>query len=285
MGAISKQEKKSSLFSLKWKMLIVLSLVLALVNGSFAYLVYRRTTGQFEIEQANKRLTQASEFDVVLSKAFESMAAFASFIPMLSVKEKSEGMKWREQRIAAVLSEHGRMLDVEWGVEGVHYYAKGELGRPLVSWPEDRAAPAAAGLLALTGRDEAPQGRLVCAVQCVQLIALPLLHRGDTGGFLVVERSIGDSLKEFHLLSGAEVALLSKGNSSAGLGARHLDGWGFTVWGSRTRGPHYLWSQHCRAVWNRMRSFTNRCEFSRRPNGTRCFLCQLRPMDLMWWFC
>lgn len=211
---VAAAERIPVFFGLKWKTVLVLSLVLALVNASLAYLVYRKVTGQFEDEQAARRLTQVREFDAVLSKAQESVSTFATFIPRLAVSQVGERDEGLAQRIAAALEEHGMLLDLEWGVEGMHYFGRGpgddRSERPSVSWPTGRTVPPVDDLLDLAGRDEAPQGRLVCAADCLQLIVLPVLSEGITRGFLVVERSIGDSLKEFHLLSGAEVALLHR---------------------------------------------------------------------------
>ncbi len=214
-----------SFSSLKWKAVIVLSLVLAAVNGSLAYLVYRKTAGQFEAEQDQRRLTLAREFDVESSKAFESISTFASFIPYLSTSQSSNRSGWGEQTIAEVLKKHGALLDLAWGVEGVHFYDRYLLSRPLISWPEDRAAPKLGNLLETVQDDEVPQGRLLCDMHCVQLVALPLLQGGSTQGFLVVERSVGDSLKEFHLLSDADVVVVDRWRAGGGGGERKLAEW------------------------------------------------------------
>ena len=220
-----RQGQTSPYLSLKWKSLLTLSLVLALVNGGFAYLVFEETTAQFESEQAQKRLIQARELAAALSQGFESMSTFAAFIPRLSVSAPGAQSGDLGSRIAAVLDEHGFMLDVEWGVKGVHYFTNDRFDAPVVSWPSQRHAPEVSGLLHLTGLEEAPQGRIVCEAHCIQLAALPLLHRGRTSGYLLVERLIGDSLREFHLLSGGDIAILAHVPAGVDGDAHVFDGW------------------------------------------------------------
>ena len=215
--------------SLTWRVLGLLFLVLALMNISLAYLVYNRSAAQFEAEQSEKRLAQTREFRVVLSNGFEFMSTFASFIPLLSMPAGGGGADALHERVAAALSEHGLMLDVEWGIEAVHYFVGDSLDSPLVSWPPGRPAVSAKKLLQLTRRTDTPQGQIVCADTCVQVVTVPLLQYGKTAAYLVVERSIADSLREVHLLSGAEFAVLRDTDALSSDGGRHLAVWGKDV--------------------------------------------------------
>jgi len=224
-------DESTTFLSLKWKTLIVLSVVLALVNASLAYLVYKKSTGQFEAEQTGRRLTLVREFEAVFSRALESMSTLAAFIPRLAIPNGIQEDMAQPRHIAAALREHGLMLDLEWGVEGVHYFDRRDASGPLMSWPSGRPAPMTGDLLQIAGRDEAPQGRLVCNVSCIQLIVLPLLHQGETHGLLVVERSIGDSLKQFHLLSGAQVVVLRPPGPRPAFPQRRLGAWNLEVAG------------------------------------------------------
>ena len=193
--------------SLKWKAFIALSLVLLTVNAGLAYLVFAKASRQHESRQSDRREAQVRELDVVLSKGLESVSNFASFIPLLSAQPLSAGSGRPDQIISAVLAEHGLLLTVEWGVEGVHYFAAERPAQPVLSWPPDRVVPPVEDSLRRARLDEVPQGQLYCEAGCYQVVTLPLLEQGRTVGYLVVERSIADSLKEFFMLSGADIAL------------------------------------------------------------------------------
>ena len=217
------------IFSLKWKALIVLSLVLLFVNASLAFLVYLRTTHQFEAEQDAKRRAQVREFNVVLEKGSESIAAFASLIPLLSRPPDMSNAAQFSELISGVLSQHGIMFAVEWGVEGIHYFEAGSADNPLVSWPLGRSAPLIDASLKTVRRDEEPVGRIVCDGDCHQVVTLPMLYAGRTVGYLVVERAIGDSFKEFHLLSGADLAVLTPGKRETETDTRYVATWSRSV--------------------------------------------------------
>ena len=211
--------------SLKWKSFFALSLVLILVNASLAYLVFRKTDRQFDIEQNDKRLVQVRELTVVLSKGLESISTFSSFIPLLSVDRAVGETDKFADLISSVLSDHGLMLAVEWGVEGIHYFDGDQLNEPLASWPDGRLPPPITNSLKLVRDDEVPRGQLICDENCYQVVTLPLLQHGATSGYLIIERSIADSLHEFHLLSGADLALLAAPYKESDSEQRQLNLW------------------------------------------------------------
>ena len=215
---------KPRFLSLKWKSFIALSLVLLTVNAGLAYLVFAKASRQHESRQSDRREAQVRELHVVLSKGLESVSTFASFIPLLSAQAFSADSGQPDKTISAVMAEHGLLLTVEWGVEGVHYFEAGQLVQPVLSWPLGRNVPPVEESLRRAGLDEVPQGQLYCEHSCYQVVTQPLLDRGRTVGYLVVERSIADSLKEFFLLSGADIALMGL-SSPEGLGRGHLSAW------------------------------------------------------------
>ena len=194
--------------SLKWKSFIALSLVLVTVNASLAYLVFARATHLLGAGQTERREAQVRELQVVLDKGMELVSTFSSFVPLLSTPKLDQGADRHAQLISAVLAKHGLLLTVEWGVEGIHFFAAGELSKPSVSWPQGRPVPPVEESLRQARLDETPQGQLLCDAGCYQVVTLPLLQQGRTMGHLVVERSIADTLREFYLLSGADIALM-----------------------------------------------------------------------------
>ncbi|MCB1773474.1 MAG: response regulator [Gammaproteobacteria bacterium] len=221
---MSAATRKPRFLSLKWKALLGVSVVLAIFNASLAFLVYHKTTGQFEAEQAERRLAQGRTLDAMMSNGFEAMSNFASFIPLLSAPGYPVGSALTAERIEAVLAEHGALLAVEWGVEAVHFFDIDDLTRPAVTWPAGQAVGAIGPFLEAAKREDSLRGRIACVDSCTQVIALPLLNAGDTAGLLVVRRSVADSLREFHLLTGADLAMIGQAGP-ADAAARQLAPW------------------------------------------------------------
>jgi signal transduction histidine kinase/CheY-like chemotaxis protein len=209
---------------LAWKMLGWLSLVLVVMNASLAYLVFSRTTAQFEAAQQARHALQLSGFSVVLDEAFRAMGSFAGFIPLLETGSPASRADDLGVRLGNILGEHGPLLAIEWGFEAVHLFTAGPDPKPRLSWPRGRAAPPVEAMIRDASAGESPRGLIACSPGCAQLVAVPVLEHGSTVGVLLVEQSIADSLKAFHMLSGADIAVLQSGQNGRP-GGRWLDGW------------------------------------------------------------
>jgi signal transduction histidine kinase/CheY-like chemotaxis protein len=209
---------------LAWKILGWLSLVLVVMNASLAYLAFSRTTAQFEAAQQTRHALQLSGLSVVLDEAFRAMGSFAGFIPLLETEMTSPGAQDLAARLGEILSEHGPLLGVEWGFEAVHLFTAGPDPTPQLSWPRGRAAPPVGAMIRDASAGESPRGLIACNPGCAQLVAAPVLEEGRTAGVLLVEQSIADSLKAFHMLSGADIAVLQSSQHDRP-GGRWLDGW------------------------------------------------------------
>ncbi|MCP5160054.1 MAG: GGDEF-domain containing protein, partial [Gammaproteobacteria bacterium] len=104
--------------SLRWKALIVLSIVLVLVNTSLAFLAYRQAAEQFERQQREVRDRQARQLQALLEDGYRQMSRLANIVPLL-------GSDWSAQdidgRLHQALKKHGFMLDLEWDIRSVHW--------------------------------------------------------------------------------------------------------------------------------------------------------------------
>ena len=199
-----------SFLSLKWKILLVVSTVLVLVNSGMAYLAFLKTASQYDAELQHIRVVQERELEDAFFSAFEALTTFAYFIPKLSGDLDTREVVKPGDRIASALREHGLMLSVEWAVEGVHFFDAEAIDTAAYSWPLGRVVPKIADDLTTVLRDDVMLSRVVCDAECVQLAVLPLLEDGETAGILLIERALGDVLKSYHLLSGIDVVVLHR---------------------------------------------------------------------------
>ena len=173
------------------------------MNISLAYLVYNRVRPSSRRTRSEKRLAQTREFRVVLS----GIRVHVDLRPRLSHCCRCRlgwGADALHERVAAALSEHGLMLDVEWNLSGgfassatrsIHRLFMA--ARPASSFG-DEAVAADSG-------EPTPQGQIVCAETCVRLVTVPLLQYGkDRRLSRSGQRSIADSLRRFTSCPGAE---------------------------------------------------------------------------------
>lgn len=195
-------------FSLRWKALIGLSIVLVSVNTSLALLSYNRLTDQFERQQTLVRERQIKQLKALLDDRYQQMSRLANVVPLLVAPHSDETLVAHLQR---ALKTSGIMLDLEWDIRSVHWvHPDGEIE---LLWPPE-ASPLPAPLVAEIERSTDETSRmLACEIDCLQFLAAPLLWRGQSSGALVLGRSVADALLAFNALTGAEAAIVPAGRA------------------------------------------------------------------------
>lgn len=200
----SPSNRPTHYLSLRWKTLIVLSIVLVLVNTSLAFLAYRQAAEQFERQQMEVRDRQTRQLQALLDDGYRQMSRLASLVPLLGSDRSDQDI---DGRLHQALKNHGFMLDLEWDIRSV-YWIQPHI-HPILLWPDQ--AQALPDKLAERLRDAPEQTAtlLACEPDCYQYLAAPLLWQGRATGALALGRSVADALLAFHALTGAEVAIIA----------------------------------------------------------------------------
>ena len=81
MGPLGTRNSRRFL-SLRWKALIALSFVLVLVNASLAYLAYRQSARQFDLQQSAVRERQDSQLRAMVADRVQEMSKLSSLVPL-----------------------------------------------------------------------------------------------------------------------------------------------------------------------------------------------------------
>lgn len=210
------------LFSLRWKALIALSLVLVLVNASLALLAYRELAAQFHRQQEQVREGQTRQLRALIEEGYQQMARLAALVPLLaplpSAPPAGDGAlpdppplpttDALAEQLRAAMERGALMLDLEWDVRSVHWLSPDRQTLPI--WTNDETPlPAALPEQALANPETTARD-LVCDQQdCRQYVSAPLLWQGQWAGALVLGRSLADVLLNFSNQTGAEVAVLA----------------------------------------------------------------------------
>ena len=190
--------------SLRWKALIVLSVVLTLVNGSLAFLVYRQSVRQFELQQVQLRDQQTRQFRALLDDGYRQMARLANLAPLVGSDGSDPDI---DVRLRQAIGINGFMLDLEWDIRSVHWVKIN--GATTALWPaEAEVLPAVVGEQ-LHNAPEHTQSLVSCSDECRLYLAAPLLAQGRFAGTLVLGRSLADVLLTFHALTDADVVVVA----------------------------------------------------------------------------
>ena len=187
--------------SLRWKVLIALSLLLLTINATLVLLVNQQSVRQFELQQSRVRDQEALQIRMMLSERGQEMTKLASLVPLLGPSEANS----LDERIELGLDTHGALLDLEWDIRSVHWI--GASGETAIAWPDgvDRVPAELRATIAQSPEDMASM--LACRPVCGQFQSIPLLWQGAFAGNLVLERSLADALLDFNALTGAEIAI------------------------------------------------------------------------------
>ncbi len=195
--------------SLRWKALIVLSVVLALVNGSLAFLAYRQSGRQFELQQAQLRDQQTRQFQALLDDGYRQMARLANLAPLLGADCANPDL---DAQLRQAIGVNGFMLDLEWDIRSVHWIKAN--GATTVLWPAEAAALPVAVSERLRNAPEHTLSLMSCGDECRLYLAAPLLAQGQFAGTLALGRSLADALLTFNALTDADVVVVATNNGA-----------------------------------------------------------------------
>ena len=205
-------KSKQRFISLKWKVVLLFSLILLIINVGIAGMGYREQRKLFNTYQLQIRDQQARQVKALLEKSFYKLEQIAQMIPALS----TAAMPAQDIPLADKLRNffvHGAStLDLEWGLEEASYYSTDN--ERLFSWQiKPHENDSFINLVSAVNASELPLNMLYCGLRCSQFVAVPLLDKGRKAGVLLVGRSLADLVIEFTELAKADVAVISKPKS------------------------------------------------------------------------
>jgi diguanylate cyclase (GGDEF)-like protein len=209
-------------FSLRWSIIILLSLILLLVNSALTYLNYSQSTLQYATELENVRAIQTQQIKALLTDGYSALSRISTFIPLIGTSQSGVST---ESSLRNMLEQSGTLLDIEWDIQSLYLFSKQE--KMVLSWPDipglDLKYPPNM-VLKKTQISEA----LICAPGCLQYVASPILDKGETTGHLLIGRSIATPILTFNNLTKSEVVILSSQTSeltTENSSLRHLSYW------------------------------------------------------------
>ena len=212
------EDSRGRFFSLKWKVVALLSMILLIVNAGLASLGYYEQRQLFDTYQQQIREQQGRQVKALLEKSFYRLEQITQMIPSLA----QAAMPMPEMPLADKLQNFfihsASTLDLEWNLQEASYYSI--YNERLFSW-RDRTQDREAflKLVSSVNSAEVPLTMLTCDTQCYQFVAVPLLEKGKKAGVLLVGWTLADLVIEFTQLAKADVAVISKPPA-----IRHLTG-------------------------------------------------------------
>ena len=212
--------------SLKWKAIVLTSLILGGLAAWFTVRGYRDQLAQFERERRLAHARYQTEVAGLLADSLQRLRQVGAMVPTLA----GMGLSLRSSDpalVRAAFDEHWPLLQIHMGLEVARIYDSG--ARLLGAWghtglPDSLPAPVPAWVLDANSREQ-PRSGVECREDCMQYAAVPLLDQGRNRGVVVLGASLADVVLSFRKVSDADVGVLAGGAGAGGRDGRMLEPW------------------------------------------------------------
>lgn len=203
---------KAVVLSLRWQVILLAALVLALMAGAFTWQQHDRLIRGYAQQEAITRARQAEVLTQLFADDFVRMQTLAALLA--SVGEIRQGLARREgPRLQGAYEALWSELHLGTSLETVHFIdAQGNL---LAVWGQGADAGLVRELALRSRREERAIDRLDCRGLCLHYAAVPVVDRGRYAGAIVLSSGLQDTILAFRRLASAELAVLAPPGTTA----------------------------------------------------------------------
>lgn len=215
--------------SLKWKALLLSSLVLMVVIGALVTFNYFEWRSQFKQRGVELQNQYAQQVQGLLDQSGQRLRQWSTMVASLLSIGVASGKQQKEQMIAD-FERLAAILELDMGVENIMLVSSD--GRRLAMHGLDVSHDGGAALVNATKRVvamESPIDFIDCLDTCLQYAIAPVLGAGEA---LVLGISLADVVLDFQRVSGTDLGLIvgqAKSSLANGAGERRLQQWNAQV--------------------------------------------------------
>lgn len=197
---------KRLFFSLRWQIILLSAVVLALMAGTFTWQQHTRLTRDFDAQRVTSIKRQAELLTQLFGDESARLQALSGMLSNLPGLRRGL-LEGGPADLQAAFDLQWSELNLGTSLEAVRFYDP--QGRLLAAWGMEGDSAGLERLALQAGRNEAPAQMLSCQGHCVYFMAVPIVERGGYLGSVVLGASLQDIILAFRRLAGAELAVLS----------------------------------------------------------------------------
>ncbi|HEB28701.1 MAG TPA: GGDEF domain-containing protein [Porticoccus sp.] len=187
-------------FSLKWRTLLVISLLLVFINGLLNLLTYANLENQFE-KQLSRSVEQNSSS--LLAQSHRRLVELGG--SMILAGQSFSGGKLSEQGIYQYFDKSWELFQIDWGIESASIY-RDEIRERQWGITEDIAP--LQQLIKQVNTSQVPDTAIYCNKECRLYAAIPLFFVDGSARILLLSTTLADFIIDFSRHSNLGVALL-----------------------------------------------------------------------------
>jgi len=211
LNRFKKAENWRAFLSLKWKVLLVLSLVLLAINVAFSLISYQNLMSLFDQERQNSHEKHIHEIETLIQQSRNSLLQLGVFVPALSGVDLNLLVK-NKSKFEDNFENHWSYLSLDMGLVAAEFFSK--KGAVSSSWGQGvynkKLRKEILGLVEKTRLSEVPSDFIRCGTECVHYSVVPMILQGKHVGELLLGRSLTEVILQFSKITSNDIGIVSR---------------------------------------------------------------------------
>lgn len=197
-------------WSIKWKAMLLLSLVLVVINASFTYLDYRTLRTQSEKNSQTAQNQRVQLIRALLQQSAARLRQIGGIIP--NMENIRDAMSLSDSvKLWEAFEPHWSSMQLDIGLDEVRFYD--HMGNLLVAWPDSQnhktSEKTRSAVIGQVKLQEKPLEYLECQTICMQHSVIPVLVGGKYVGAILTTTSLADAILAFRQISGSDIGIIA----------------------------------------------------------------------------
>ncbi|MCP4407505.1 MAG: EAL domain-containing protein [Gammaproteobacteria bacterium] len=228
-------QRSPRMLSLKWKAIILTSVVLIIITVSFSVLSYLNQVSQFREQRSIIKHRQEQELNGLIDQSLVRLQHLSELIQKLK-GVPSALLAGEPPQLHSAFNRHWTDLQIQFGLDvGQIYDANNQL---LAAWGRsgmpEKSDTVTSEWARQSNHDERPVTALDCKADCELYAVSPILMQGRHIGAVLLGSPLTDIVLSFKQISGADIGLIVNDDN------------GVADWGGKRGLP--LWQAHISAL-------------------------------------
>ena len=233
-GNVIEQPEFRKFFSLKWKAILWISIILIIINISFSTISYLNLITQHNNQNKLAFSRFSKEIEALVEQSLKHMLQIASMLPVLTYAE-NKGDNLDLETLVRVRERHWPALLLNMGIDTVRFYNHDN--QMIIDWRNSGLKKDIPPFISKWIMDinhlEQPMTMIDCTKDCIQYAATPILSNGQNAGVVLIGSSLADIVLNFKQVSGIDmgIAIFEEGRNHVTKSNEPMviDSWGARV--------------------------------------------------------
>jgi len=213
--------------SLKWKVLILSSLLLIGITATISGFNYINLQSLYKAQRENVFQQNKLQIEGLLARSARNLQSMASLITNMDGVQ-SALQTGDMHALDEAISKHWVSVQMDSGIDSLRFYDLSN--KPVYSRNvNDSAMGDATFWVSHVNASEQPLTVISCLDVCLQMSAIPILLQGRHTGVLLLARSVADIVLDFKNIAGSDVGVMIKSAGDSVESQRYIKEWGSRI--------------------------------------------------------